>query len=212
MREVREHPVCRQVCEVCTLTRRTLTFQWQAVVSSASCQGTRVSLRTEAEEQPKLTLPRPSLSGWVPGQPADLHHRPPRQPFAWPPGARAHAEPTSGRHCLCPSLGSLPEEWDSWSICISRSKVCQASLCSANRLRVVDGSWLCLPPHHSQPAPCRAWACRVVSSLQAPLLQSQVGEARLPLISPNLPYTVAPSVIFFQWNSTEDKAVSRVLC
>lgn len=152
--------------------------------------------RRAAQTNLAKVLPRPSLSGWVPGQPADLHHRPPRQPFAWPPGARAHAEPTSGRHCLCPSLGSFPEEWDSWSICISRSKVCQAPLCSANRLRVVDGSWLCLPPHHSQPAPCRAWACRVVSSLQAPLLQSQVGEARLPLISPNLPYTVAPSVIF----------------
>lgn len=42
-------------------------------------------------------LPRPSLSGWVPGQPADLRHKSPRPPFVWPPGAQPHAEPASGQ-------------------------------------------------------------------------------------------------------------------
>lgn len=101
----------------------------------------------------------------------------------------------AGTACVRPSLGSFPEECDSWSMCISQNKVCQASLCSTNRLRWKDpgsaSSHTTASQLRAEPGPA-GWG----APLPAPLLQSKVGEARLPLISPDLP-SVVPSVNFF---------------
>lgn len=62
------------------------------------------------------------------------------------------------------------------------------------------------PPQGSQPTLCRALVCRTVSSLHAPLLQSQM---RSPWTVPNqacmYPPHAVPLLWFFQWNSIEDQ-------
>ena len=108
-------------------------------------------LRTEGEDQPRLTLHRSGLrsseSDWIPGQPTDppvttLQHVTNHQVslfsgHQWHRPKQSHHQE---RYCLSPFLRSFLEECDFLIyLHYPENKVCQTFLLSTNYIRVVEG-------------------------------------------------------------------------